>query len=98
MARSKQPRHLKSGRSESAALITSPGSLQIKDYVFLNLIFAVFCIVQLLILRVLISDFAGLYFFFGFIMCAFFITSVFDCMAEKMDIGAHIEENNAMNP
>lgn len=61
--------------------------LTIRDYLVMNLIFDAFCVVQLIIVSLLLRDFAGLYFFFGFLMCAFLIVSVFDYFSEKLDMG-----------
>src|SRR5690606_22696936 len=65
----------------------SSGRLELRDYVNMNLIFAGFCIVQLVIVRMLLRDFAGLYFFFGFLICAFLIASIFDYFSEKLHMG-----------
>lgn len=93
MARNKEHTVSRSKRSRKADVSTSSNRLELKDYVMLNVIFGVFCIVQLIIVRVLLQDFAGLYFFFGFIMCAFFVASIFDFLAEKIDVGVHTEDN-----
>lgn len=95
MARSKQQNYTKSkAKAPRAALTpTSPDRLVLKDYLALNLVFGAFCFVQLMIVRLLLRDFAGLYFFFGFIICAFMVASVFDYMAEKMSVGLPAEEN-----
>ncbi len=93
MARSKQYKSSRPERMRHVSDDLSAGPLGISDYLKLNLTFDVFCIVQLIIVRILLRDFAGLYFFFGFIMCAFLIASVFDYLSGKLDIGNHVEEN-----
>lgn len=93
MARNKERTHSKANSLRKTEVLTSSDKLELKDYVFLNLIFYAFCIVQLIIVRLLLRDFAGLYFFFGFIMCAFLVASVFDFVAEKLDVGVHAEDN-----
>lgn len=61
--------------------------LTVRDYVVMNLVFDAFCVVQLIIVSLLLRDFAGLYFFFGFLMCAFLIASIFDYFSERLNMG-----------
>ncbi len=92
MARRKQHFTTRSKRSQNADAAASSNRLGFNDYLMLNLVFFAFCIIQLIIVRLLLPDFAGLYFFFGFLMCAFSVASVFDFLCEKLDVGAPAEE------
>jgi hypothetical protein len=93
MARGKKATSQKAILPRAREAVRSTGALSVKDYVTLNLIFGAFCIIQLVIVRILLRDFAGLYFFFGFIMCAFSVASVFDYLACKTGAGVPAEEH-----
>lgn len=63
------------------------GTLRFHDYLVMNGVFIAFCVVQLIVVRLLLRDFAGLYFFFGFLICAFAIASLFDYFSSKLKMG-----------
>jgi hypothetical protein len=81
--------------TRTAAAGTAAGSvargyeapLDLKDYVLLNALFDGFCVVQLIVVRLLLPDMLGLYFFFGFIMMAFLMVSAFDYMTGRFSAG-----------
>ena len=50
----------------------------LKGYVFINLIFWAFCAIQILVLKWMIRDLAGLYYFFGILAVSFTIVSIYD--------------------
>ena len=67
---------VKGGGEASSSLLQS--------YFIINGIFAGFCLVQLLIIRSILRDFVGLYFFFIFLIVAFFIVSMLDYFSDRL--------------
>ena len=59
----------------------------IREYVLLNVIFDAFCLLQLLLVRVFLSETRGLYFFFALLMIGFLLVSVFDYFYDRMAPG-----------
>ncbi len=93
MARSKPKRKQVSGAGAAGAITASASNskLSFRGYFVLNAIFSSFCILQLILVRLLLRDFAGLYFFFIFLMVSFLVVSLFDYFAEKTGLGDQIE-------
>lgn len=59
-------------------------ALRLKDYVLLNIGFSGFCLFQLVLIRIIMTDLTGTYFFFIFIMCAFLLVSIFDYVSTRL--------------
>ncbi|MCX7765646.1 MAG: hypothetical protein N2246_02940 [Candidatus Sumerlaeia bacterium] len=53
-------------------------------YILLNLIFWAYCAIQLLVLKWLLRDVAGLYFFFAVLAGAFTIVSIYDFLYDRL--------------
>ena len=53
-------------------------------YVILNLIFWAYCALQLLVLKWLLRDIAGLYIFFAILAIAFTIVSLYDFIYDRL--------------
>ena len=53
------------------------------SYVLLNVIFDAFCLLQLLLVRNRLGEQRGLYFFFGLLMVAFLIVSIYDYLYDR---------------
>ena len=72
---------------------------QLQQYLLINLCFWLFCVIELLFLRLLLRDFAGLYFFFGFLAVAFSIVTIFDFVASRMarDTEANLTDVPSIN-
>lgn len=49
----------------------------------MNLLFDAFCILQLVIVKVVIRETRGLYFFFGLLMLGFLVVSIFDYVYDR---------------
>lgn len=73
-------------RGESAPSTDVP--LSFRDYILLNVIFDVFCLVQLVLARLFIRETRGLYFFFAMLMIGFFLVSMFDYLYEHLQARA----------
>ena len=60
----------------------------VRQYVLLNVIFDGFCVVQLILCRVLpvVRETRGLYFFFALLMVGFFAVSVFDYVYDRLTL------------
>lgn len=56
----------------------------VAEYLLLNVVFDLFCIVQLVIVRVVLRETRGLYFFFALLMLGFFAVSVFDYIYDRL--------------
>lgn len=76
--------------SESAPTQDTP--LSFRDYVLLNVIFDVFCVVQLVLARLFIRETRGLYFFFAMLIIGFFLVSMFDYLYERMQARAEQQQ------
>jgi hypothetical protein len=59
-------------------------SVTLKEYLLLNLLFDIFCLVQLVLVRLFLAETRGLYFFFIMLMIGFLIVSIFDYLYEKL--------------
>lgn len=73
---------------------TERSSSKMRRYLVLNGIFWTFCVVQLLFIRFVLPDFAGIYFFFGFLMISFSIVSFIDYLSECVGIGDEPQETD----
>lgn len=79
-------------RSASAARSAGPGDstkqsnrrFSFRDYFILNLLFDAFCVLQLLFIRVSVSEVQGLYYFFGLLMAGFLCVSVIDYVYDRL--------------
>ncbi len=60
------------------------GALRFRDYILLNVLFDVFCIVQLVLARLFIRETRGLYFFFGMLIVGFLLVSLFDYAYDRL--------------
>ncbi|MCX7019173.1 MAG: hypothetical protein WCK47_05440 [bacterium] len=58
-----------------------------REYLLLNVIFDVFCLVQLVLVAVILRESRGLYFFFGLLMVGFALVSVFDGLYDRGKFG-----------
>jgi hypothetical protein len=69
-----------------AADLPVPGDrlFSIRHYVVMNVVFDVFCVLQLLIVYMVLHETKGLLFFFGLLMVGFFAVSVFDYFYDRM--------------
>lgn len=87
MARTKRKEHKYPVRKATPSQDTSRApltdTLNLTDYLALNGIFTAFCLIQLVLIRVLLPHALGLYFFFGFLIVSFAIVSAFDYFASK---------------
>ncbi|MCD6385230.1 hypothetical protein J7M23_05575 [Candidatus Sumerlaeota bacterium] len=72
------------GRETPMERVSSEKPLSLKNYVILNLIFWAYCAVQLLVLKWLLRDVAGLYFFFAVLAVAFTVVSIYDYLYERL--------------
>jgi len=72
-----------SPRKESASREAAESRIALRDYILLNLFFDVFCVVQLVLVRLFIRETRGMYFFFVMLMLGFLIVSVFDFFYER---------------
>jgi hypothetical protein len=70
-------------RKESAPTEADELRISLRDYILLNLFFDVFCVVQLVLVRLFIRETRGMYFFFILLMLGFLIVSVFDFFYER---------------
>lgn len=61
----------------------TPQLFRVRDYVLLNLIFDLFCILQLILARAVLRETTGLYFFFGLLMVGFLLVSIFDYFYDR---------------
>lgn len=57
--------------------------LDLKDYVFLNLIFDALIIVQALVVKAILPDMYGLVFFAGFLIVGFLLVSIIDYLVGR---------------
>ncbi len=64
--------------------------MALRDYVLMNVYFDVFCLVQLILVRLFLRETRGMYFFFGMLMIGFLLVSIFDYLYEK----AYAKEKN----
>lgn len=62
----------------------TPGLLHVRHYVLLNIVFDAFCLLQLIIARIVIRDTRGMYFFFALLMIGFLLVSVFDFAYDRI--------------
>ncbi len=60
------------------------GRLSVSGYIILNLIFWAYCAVQLLVLKWLLRDVAGLYVFFAILAVAFTVVSLYDFLYDRL--------------
>lgn len=63
---------------------SSDRPISLMTYVILNLIFWAYCAVQLLVLKWLLREIAGLYFFFAILAAAFTIVSIYDYLYDRL--------------
>jgi hypothetical protein len=61
----------------------NPELFSLKQYLLMNVIFDVFCILQLVIVKLVIHETRGLYFFFGLLMLGFLAVSIFDYVYDR---------------
>jgi hypothetical protein len=54
-----------------------------RQYLLMNAAFALFCIVQLVVVRVVLGDSQGLYFFFALMVAGFAAVSLFDYVYDR---------------
>lgn len=66
-----------------AEKLSSPTQLRPRDYVLLNVLFDAFCLVQLVLARLILRETRGLYFFFAVLILGFLLVSVFDYLYER---------------
>ena len=66
------------GRIAIASPDTEPKVFSVKQYALMNVIFDVFCVIQLALVEVVVKETRGLYFFFGLLMLGFLLVSIFD--------------------
>ena len=67
----------------SPAVSQNPELFSIKQYLVMNLVFDAFCILQLIIVKIVIRETRGLYFFFGLLMLGFLVVSIFDYVYDR---------------
>lgn len=61
----------------------NPELFSLKQYLLMNAIFDAFCIAQLIIVKVVIRETRGLYFFFALLMLGFLAVSIFDYVYDR---------------
>jgi hypothetical protein len=54
-----------------------------RQYLLMNAAFALFCILQLVVVRLALGESQGLYFFFGLLIAGFAAISVFDYVYDR---------------
>ena len=54
-----------------------------RQYLMMNAAFALFCIVQLVVVRLVLGDSQGLYFFFALMVAGFAAVSLFDYIYDR---------------
>lgn len=74
----------KGSGEKTEARVVSEKPLSVKNYIILNLIFWAYCAVQLLVLKWLLQDVAGLYFFFAVLAGAFTVVSIYDYLYDRL--------------
>jgi len=57
--------------------------LGLRQYAVIVALFTVFCLAQMLIMRMLMREFAGMGFFFGFLIVAFVVVAVIDYICSR---------------
>lgn len=100
MKTSKKKHRYPTGRSsvnhtveaDTLLLASTASAFTVKDYLWMNVAFDVFLLVQIIVVRLLLPDMIGLYFFFFFLVVGFFVVSVLDYFAARADIGLVQEE------
>jgi hypothetical protein len=55
-------------------------------YVIINLIFWAYCVVQLLVIKWLLRETTGLYFFFGVLAIGFTLVSIYDYAYDRISL------------
>jgi len=97
MARTKLKVKSRDGRSASASVRTAGAEktevVTVQDYGMITLVFTGFCLVQWFIVRTILKDHAGINFFFGFVVVAFVVVSVFDYLARRLRLGEAVDES-----
>ncbi len=87
MAKQKKPREPESAatgaRTEPSAA-ARPVTFSVAQYALLNGVFIAFCALLLLLVRVVLRETQGLYFFFGLMVAGFFLVSVFDYAYDRL--------------
>ncbi len=68
--------------------------IPLKTYILLNLIFWAYCAIQLLVLKWLLRDVAGLYFFFAVLASAFTVVSIYDFLYDRIAAKIPHSENS----
>jgi len=85
------------GRGSSRALFRDDrGRFTLSAYILMNVVFDVFCILNLIFIAQTLRENRGLYFFFGILMAGFFIVSVYDFLFDRlvpMHAGQEAEEH-----
>jgi hypothetical protein len=75
-----------SARTQSfwSSLLLPDGKVTGRGYVVMNVLFDVFCILQLFFIRFTLHETRGLYFFFGLLMLGFFVVSIYDYAYDRL--------------
>jgi hypothetical protein len=68
----------------ASSLLLPDGKVTGKGYVVMNVLFDVFCILQLLFIRFTLNETRGLYFFFGLLMIGFLVVSIYDYAYDRL--------------
>jgi hypothetical protein len=73
------------GRKAGSALFQDAhGRFTLSAYIFMNVIFDVFCVLNLIFITQSLRENRGLYFFFGILMAGFFMVSVYDFLFDRI--------------
>lgn len=60
-----------------------PRRFTLAQYAVMNAVFAVFLVIQMVLVQVFVRETRGLYFFFGLLMAGFVLVSVFDYLYDR---------------
>lgn len=71
-------------RRSFSTLRNSDGRLGLTGYLLLNVVFDVFCVLQLLFIKTTLRETRGLYFFFGLLMAGFLVVSIYDYLYDRL--------------
>ncbi|MBM3334753.1 hypothetical protein FJY63_08835, partial [Candidatus Sumerlaeota bacterium] len=56
----------------------------IRGYVLLNVLFWLFCAVEVLIVRLWLKEIQGVFFFFGLLAIGFTVVSIYECVHDRL--------------
>ena len=72
-----------SGQAHGSAEEEEP-LFPIRGYVLLNVLFWLFCAVEVLIVRLWLKEIQGVFFFFGLLAIGFTVVSIYECIHDRL--------------